>query len=49
LMLKNRLTMETQIFIISIMLIMFFNGAFLTPEMSFLICLITVAWKSKKS
>jgi len=49
LMIKNRLTMETQIFIISIMLIMFFNGAFLTPEMSFLICLITVAWKSKKS
>lgn len=45
---KNRLVIETQIFIASVILIMIFNGAFLTPEMSFLTCLVTIAWKSKK-
>jgi hypothetical protein len=48
-MFNNSLNVQTQIFIISIVLIMIFNGAFLTPEMSFLTCLITVAWKSQKT
>ena len=48
LLIRSELTLETQIFIISIFLLLIFNGAFLTPEMSFLICILTVAWKSKK-
>lgn len=48
LVLQNRLTIETQLFVITLMLIMIFNGAFLTPEMSFLTCLITLAWRSQR-
>lgn len=46
---KNKITITNQIFITSVLLIMIFNGAFLTPEMSFLICLIILAWKSNKT
>lgn len=42
----NRITVETQLSVASILLMMIFNGAFLTPEMSFLMCLVIVAWKS---
>jgi hypothetical protein len=42
----SRLTIETQFLVVSIPLMMMFNGAFLTPEMSFLMCLMIVAWRS---
>lgn len=43
----DRITVETQLLFVSILMLLFFNGAFLTPEMSFLICLVTVAWRSR--
>lgn len=44
----NRISIETQLTVITVLLIMIFNGAFLTPEMSFLISLILIAFKGNR-
>lgn len=47
--LRGTLSVQKQITVMSIVLLMIFNGAFFTPEMSFLISLMLVAWRHRPS